>query len=600
MADLTQVRREALACLYPPVRLTLSDWVEANVYLPQGLAAMSGPMRLWPFQRELADSIGDPGVERVSILKATRVGYTALLASVIAHHVINDPTAVLCLQPVESDARDFTVSDLEPLFEASPSLRGRLKPPSRRPDERSTILHRMFPGGSLKVVAAKAPRNLRRHTARILLVDEADAMEITREGDAVALAEKRTLSFRNRKIVVGSTPADENTSSILRLYQDSDMRVFELACPFCQAPFELLWRHITWPEAEPEQAYCTCPACEGRIEEREHKGPMVEAGRWRATRPEIRGHRGYRLNALISPLPNASWGRLATEFLQAKHDADLLRVFTTTLLAEPWRSPEEALDENDLTARVEAFDLERIPEPVLVLCAGVDIQDDRTEVSILGFDRAGTTYVLDHTVLYGKPLDAGDPVWTDLDDHLRRRFVHPRGGTIGIDAAVVDASDGDSYNQVLTFCATRLSRKVLAGKGAAGLTRPPLVSAKRSRGRGRLFIVGVDPLKSRILSMLASRAKLIRFSHTLAGGDSFNQLTSERKVTRMSRGRPVVRFERRQGARCEALDCAVYALAARASLSLDLNRRESELAAATSAPPAPKRPSVIPSNFMSR
>ena len=44
---------------------------------------------------------------------------------------------------------------------------------------------RLFPGGSLKVVAGKAPRNFRRHTARILLVDEVDAIEASAEGDPV-------------------------------------------------------------------------------------------------------------------------------------------------------------------------------------------------------------------------------------------------------------------------------------------------------------------------------------------------------------------------------------------------------------------------------
>ena len=44
---------------------------------------------------------------------------------------------------------------------------------------------RLFPGGSLKVVAGKAPRNFRRHTARILLVDEVDAIEASAEGDSV-------------------------------------------------------------------------------------------------------------------------------------------------------------------------------------------------------------------------------------------------------------------------------------------------------------------------------------------------------------------------------------------------------------------------------
>jgi hypothetical protein len=57
------------------------------------------------------------------------------------------------------------VSDVEPIFEATPALRGSLTFDTEGRD-RNTLLSRRFPGGSLKIVAAKAPRNLRRHTAR--------------------------------------------------------------------------------------------------------------------------------------------------------------------------------------------------------------------------------------------------------------------------------------------------------------------------------------------------------------------------------------------------------------------------------------------------
>ena len=113
-----------------------------------------------------------------------------------------------------------------------------------------------------------------------------------------------------------------------------------------------------------------------------------------------------------------------------------------------------------------------------------------------------------------------------------------------------------------------------------------------------MFILGVDPLKSRILGLLAACTPMIKFARSLAGTDYFAQLTSERKVTRMVRGRPQIRFERKPAARTEALDCCVYALAARASLQIDLDRREQDLSAPVP-PPAPP-PQVIKSTWMAR
>ena len=65
---LDQIERRALAALRPPPRQRLSEWIERNVYLPDGVSALPGPVRLWPFQREIADAIGDPAIERVTLV----------------------------------------------------------------------------------------------------------------------------------------------------------------------------------------------------------------------------------------------------------------------------------------------------------------------------------------------------------------------------------------------------------------------------------------------------------------------------------------------------------------------------------------------------
>ena len=93
-----------------------------------------------------------------------------------------------------------------------------------------------------------------------------------------------------------------------------------------------------------------CPHCETLIHE-SHKPAMVGAGTWRATHPEVTGHHGYRLNSLVSLLPNVSWTVLAREFLQAKDHRDRLMSFITTKLAEPWREQADESSEGELAAR---------------------------------------------------------------------------------------------------------------------------------------------------------------------------------------------------------------------------------------------------------
>lgn len=517
------------------------------------------------------------------------------MVGAIANYIVRDPAPVLVLMPTESDARGLMVDDIESLFLESPELRDKLPMPSPGRSDRNTLVHRIFKGGSLKVVAAGAPRNMRRHSARVLLIDEIDACQETAEGNAVALAEQRTLTWPNRKIVCGGTPLDEATSNIARLYAQSDQRVWEVPCPHCGAFSEIEWRSIEWPAGQPEEAAWRCPHCEEMVGE-EHKPRMAREGRWRALRPEVADHAGFRINALASLLPNASWPRLAVEYERAKDDPATLRVFVNTVLGQPWSEDRGGdVDDGELARRAESFSLDSIPHECLALTAGVDVQGDRLEATVLGHGREGATFVIGHSVLWGAP--DGPEVWSDLDDLLRSRWRHPAGGMLKIDAAVID-SGGHHYDAVLAFCAARLGRRVLAGKGVAGFARPAIARAKLKRGRP-LFLVAVDVLKSQLFARLA-RGGSIRFSNTLEAS-WFEQLTSERRVVRTVSGKPVARFERKPGMDAEALDCTVYALAAKAALTLS-EAALAERADALAAPekPTPTPPTVIRSKWMER
>lgn len=579
------VRRDALKSLAPPPKIPTAAWIEANIHLPDTASALPGRMKLWPYQVGICDALDDPDIERVTVKKSARIGYTALLSGVIASYVANAPAPILALQPTSDDARDFAV-DLEQTFEASPALRGLL---SDETDEtgRSTMLNRRFPGGSLKFLAAKSPRNLRRHTAKILTMDEVDGYEVSQEGDPIALAEMRTLTFRDRKILMGSTPVFDY-GPVSQSYAKSDKRIFEVPCPSCGDFAEIQWRDIRWSDGDPETAHWVCPNSGCVIEER-HKPGMVAAGRWRATAPEVKGHAGFAINALVSPHHNARWSKLVAEFLAAKRSPETLQTFTNLVLGEPWRTEGEDLDEHALYERREAIGLAAIPPEIVFITVGVDCQDDRLEAVIMGHGR-DDIFVLDHRVFWG-PIERDD-VWQELDGMLRETWPHPNGGTLRVDAAVIDSGDGGHTDIVHGFTRPRFGRRIVSGKGVQGMSRNAL---QRSTTKGQmLWLVGVDAVKSQLFARL-SRGQGVRFAEALAPV-FFEQLTSERRVVRYVRGAPQARFERIKGKRAETLDATVYAWAARNLIGASVDRREEEL----SSPAAPKAmPSVIRSRWLS-
>ena len=80
--------KHVLGLYAPPQRLRLASWIENNIVLPGG-NAVPGPMRLWPYQKAIADAISDPTIERVTMVKPVRVGYTSLLTGAIVAFVVN-------------------------------------------------------------------------------------------------------------------------------------------------------------------------------------------------------------------------------------------------------------------------------------------------------------------------------------------------------------------------------------------------------------------------------------------------------------------------------------------------------------------------------
>jgi len=581
-----QLNKSIAKALRPPEQLSYSQWATQNFRLSATSSAAPGRFRPWKFQRGILDAIGDPLYERVSVIKSARTGYTVSLVATIGAIAVNDPSPIILLMPTDDDARGIAVDEIDPAFRESPALREIMR--IGRFDGRNTLTQRtMLGGGSLKILSARAPRNLRRHTAKVLLCDEVDGMEITNEGDPIKLAEKRTTSFPDRKIVIGSTPTDEATSIVIKRYEESDKRIFEIPCVHCGEAFELLWEHIQWQSGQPEKAVCMCPLCGSEVEEK-YKPQMVEAGEWRATAPHVKNHAGFRLNALISLFANASWAKLAEEYEKAlKNGASDMQVFYNTVLGKVWSTSINYVSESQLMARAEPFGIEwdhdgskwreDIPADVAYITAGVDVQIDRLEVTLVGHSR-NHRWILGHFVIRG--ATNLQSTWDELDAFLSTQWKHPLGGMIGIEAACVDSGDGNRTQQVYDYCERAQGRKIVAIKGRAG--PHPVIQASRTRRRNRtatLYLVGVDQVKTDILVSLPienTGMQSIRFANCLTE-EWFLQLTSERRELKYKNGRPEVAFVRIGNRAAEALDTVVYGIAAKNICRFDYERRYEEL-----------------------
>lgn len=585
------LKREFYCTLRPAPRLDLADWVEKHVRLPSTVAAESGRMKLLPWQREVARSISDPLVERVTLLKSARVGATQLMVAGIGHYALNDPALQLVVMPSESDCRMLMANVIEPTFAASPTLRDAL---TENVSGRDNMLSRHYPGGTLSLVSGASPKNLRARTARVLWLDEVDGLDLSagEEGDPVALAIRRTMTFGSRrKIVMASTPVDEATSRIARAYEEGDCRVWELPCLHCGGFHELKWSMIQWPTGKPEEAYFACPTC-GGVTDEHLKPKMIEQGRWRPTKPEVTGHHSYRLNTFgSSALPTAAWGILAAEFVAAKKDPALLKTWVNTVAGEVWRDESDGMEAGSLLERREPFDLERVPEDVIAITGGADVQRDRVELATIGWTADDAALVLSHEIVWGDPLE--QDVWREVDSLIKRTFRHPKGGTLRYDSVLIDSGDGVTVDAVYKYTRGEATRRVFPCKGLSGFREKPVRLGKAAGDKSiRLQLVGVDGVKRRIMHMVTGGS--FRFSESLDDG-WFDQFTGERLRTRYRKGVPSLEWHR-YNPRVEAWDCCVYGVAARSLINLNIEAREAEV----SSPAAPKKvPAISRSRWLS-
>lgn len=544
-----------------PPKLTLSEWANEHLMLSAEDASEPGKYSTSraPYQRGILDAISNPLNSEVVIMSSAQVGKTLIAKAVIGYCIHQDPAPMLIVQPTIEMAETFSKDRLAPMVRDTPALRGKIADPRSR-DSGNTILHKRFAGGHLTVVGANAPAGLASRPIRWVLCDEVDRYPASAgtEGDPVSLAKARTKTFHNRKLVLMSTPGDENTSRIAPAYEASDQQNYLVPCHECGHMQTLRWAHVRWDDGDPATSRYECEQCEAKWTDG-HRIEALQAGIWVATYPERRVV-GFHLSELYSPFRMVS--EIVSEFLAAKVSPDTLKTWTNTSLGETWKDAGGDRRQPELLARrredYDCTDSQDVPQGVLWISAGADTQDDRLEVEFVGWGIGEESWGLDHVVIEGNP-DTPE-VWLRLEDQLARMFVREDGARLPVSIMLID-SGGHHTTRVYDFA--RKNRRARACVGRSGnraeVTRP----SKQKGGKMTPWVIGVDQIKAQLLqSRLLVEVVGPRYCHfpDTYSDVWFEQLCAETAVTKYKHGVPYVVWDAGRR-RNEALDCRVLAMA---------------------------------------
>lgn len=627
----------------PPPVLLVSEWADEYRQLSRVSSAEPGQWRTarTPYLREPMDCLSPAsGVEEVALMFGTQLGKTESGNNWVGFTIHLDPGPMMVVQPTQKVGKKWTKQRFKPMRDGTPVLRNLVRDPRSR-DSGNTADMKEFPNGILIIAGANSASDLRSTPIAKLYLDEIDnyPQDVDNEGDPVELAVERTANFPRRKILKTSSPTTKGSSRIEAAYLASDQCRYHVPCPHCHEPQILTWSQVKWDDVrygETERTedddsgvqvdvgrvWYVCVHCAAVIEEHQ-KTWMLEHGGWIARFPGRQGGkvRGFHLNSLYSPVGWKSWKDCAARFLKAKKVSDAgdttkLKIFVNTVLAETWEEQGDKVQAHRLAECAEGFALREPPSGAMFLTAAVDVQGNRLEVAIKGWGFFQESWSLDYVVFWGDPA-ADAKVWRELDELLLKPLRLKNGRELYILATAID-SGGHATQQVYDFCRVRAHRRVIAVKGASQAGQPILgkpreveinVRGERFRAGAKLWMVGSDTAKSLIYGRL--RLVTDRSSEETGGPgyphfsrelplDYFEQLTSERLVTRYVKGRPRSEWVKPAGKRNEALDLDVYNEAAAQLLGLhrmrlaDWERRATELnqlelVAATPTAEAPDR-----------
>ena len=532
-----------------------------------------------PYLRAIMDAFSHPDVERISVQKPSQVGYTEVLNNVVGFVIDQDPGPILMVQPTVEMGKDWSKRRLANMLRDTPCLQDKVKDPRSR-DSGNTIQEKEFPGGQIAVVGSNAPAGLAARPIRWLLFDEVDRFEASAgsEGDPIGIAEKRTITFHNRKIAHGSSPHLKGSSRIEKSLADSVCHYYLVPCPACGELQRMIWKNkegdycLVFERDERtgrvEWAKYLCQHCGVLIDESE-KYRMAAEGEWWHETPEGElepgvkwsRHVGFRIDIFYSPWKE--WVEIGQEFIEAKNSPELLQVFFNTTIGDSWEENLERMDPEGLKSRREAF-IAEAPAGVAILTAGVDVQKDRLELEIDGWGKGQECWKT-HYRIYGDP--EGGEVWERLNAYLTRPYQHELGPTIRIRACGIDTNYLST--EVYKFCRGKLRQGVFPIRGLSQRGRPLIGTPPKKPNRQgvKLIPVGTDTGKDLLLARLKIQNPgpgYIHFSQpTDTGGDDeyFAQFAGDAVVWRYEYGRRVRKYKQVRP-RNEAIDLGVYNFAA--------------------------------------
>ena len=465
-----------------------SEYIQKNRIIPRGLSPKPGyyDYSYTPYLREIIDNLdASSPVRKIAVMKSAQIGATVgLIESGIMYHIGCDPLPQVFVTADKELAKKTMTTRIEPMLEYS-KLDKLIKAQHGRHRTGSTNLSKEYRSGHLHLLGANNPDGFRGVTYPRMYLDEIDtySRNLKNEGNAIALAENRTLAFAaTRKIIYASTPLTKQTSQIYYLFMQGDQRYFNVPCPHCAEFQALVWHGkddngreygMHWESNKKfmpidETIGYICRHCQEKFYNY-HKAEMLDKGKWIATATANEpGLVSYHINALYSPVGMYSFTNMVYEWIKCwdmeknkLKDLEQYRSFRNTKQGLPFEERGESIRMEKVKANrsyyyskntINNYQFKKdTGSELLLLTCSVDVQKVCLYVDVKGWTAGGRSYTIDFFSIDGPTEDYNSPVWKELEEILCDRvWLDENDRKYKIITTVIDSGKFTTY--VYNFC----------------------------------------------------------------------------------------------------------------------------------------------------
>lgn len=567
--------------------LSADEWAEENVILRD-----SGRLRYdeTPWMREPTRVASDVyRYCRVVMSTPAQSAKSQAIINIICHQAVFHPANTMLLLDSEVSARRLIKNRLKP------SLRDFAKVPSLQKGQTAGVVDvsaeinniALATGANLIAASARSVSSLASTPIQLLCLDEVDRYEkdLSNEGDPITLALKRTLRYKNSMVIMTSTPTIPD-GRITKYYELGTQEVWSVKCSSCGVWMPVLFDDIDFSGTTPTYF---CPNCGVVYSENDVKKLVHGYSNPNNDKPYAdkigRIARSFKVTA---PLVHSAytWESIEAERKQAEAiGLPAVRSWRNVTVGEPFVPPSVSVDDySGLISHRLNYTKTSLPSFVRYVVAGVDTQDSRFELVVIGFSEdTHKIAVIEHKIIFGELLSDFEP-WNNLKDFLSNaRYTTTDGVSLPIALTMIDAGGHATQEVYALGLQTPFIRPVRGRSYRMNEEETSIIDRVQrksvtqiGRGTGRVDLTWVntrfvkDAIYFKLSEIIRNKDVGLYFSaapDALLDENFFEQLTSEEKYE-TAKGYSM--YKPKVGMRNECLDCMVYALAGVETVRLSL------------------------------